>query len=268
MVSHLSGGSKKTKAAKKPTKARVVKKTKSPKSQAKKGKIVKKAKKVKKVKKGGSKKYSDEDFAKDLKELEKMIENYSGGMDDTADVSQEMQEMQELDFDMDSSQVEGVNDVLDRNLASDAGLFGGKSSSKKSKNKKNEDDDEDDGRKRYRVVSLNGEEVKIGKVSIGADSTPLRAAKKLLRSIASHKGLSGSRKGDLKSVVFEIKEITRGSSKKTYGPYVGKYKKYSPEEIKKASYKIDGKVIKPSMKAVVKLHKHHFAKKKGRKGGK
>jgi hypothetical protein len=224
---------------------------------------LKKVKKVKRRMMGGSKKYSDEDFAKDLKELEKMIENYSGGMDDTADVSQEMHDM-----DMDSSNVEGVNDVLDRNLASDAGLFGGKSSSKKSKNKKNEDDDEDDGKKRYRVVSLNGEEVKIGKVSIGADSTPLRAAKKLLRSIASHKGLSGSRKGDLKSVVFEIKEITRGSSKKTYGPYVGKYKKYSPEEIKKASYKIDGKVIKPSMKAVVKLHKHHVAKKDGMKGGK
>jgi hypothetical protein len=148
MVSHLSGGSMKRKPAKKPVKKPIkkaksgAKKTKSPKSGVKKVKSKAKGMKMKKVKKvkrrmmGGSKKYSDEDFAKDLKELEKMIENYSGGMDDTADVSQEMQEMQELDFDMDSSQVEGVNDVLDRNLASDAGLFGGKSSSKKSKNKK------------------------------------------------------------------------------------------------------------------------------------
>jgi len=199
----------------------------------------------------GGKKYSDEDFANDLKELEQMIENYSGGFNDVED---SMVEQENMDMD-----VEGVNDVLDNNLSSNAGLFGGKSSSKKVKKvvKKEKKKSSSEEKKRYKVVSLDGKEVVIGKVSIEHHNTPLSAAKKLLRSIAAYKGLSGSNKTTMKAVVFKIKEITNGSSKKTYGPYIGKYKKYTADEIKKASYEIDGKVVKPSMKAIVKLQKHH-----------
>jgi hypothetical protein len=63
---------------------------------------------------------------------------------------------------------------------------------------------------------------------------------------------------------FVIQETTRGSAHKMYGPYHGKYVKYTAEEMKKAKAS-KGKVTF-TMKPVVKLHKHKMHHKGGFQG--
>ena len=110
----------------------------------------------------------------------------------------------------------------------------------------------------FRVVQLDGKKIEIGGVSISSKASPGNAARKLLTSIAHHKGLKKNKKASLPKVKFCIQEYTQGSSKKVYGPYVGHYHKYTAAELKKAMT-ADGKV-KFTMKPVVKLVK-------GMKGG-
>jgi hypothetical protein len=105
----------------------------------------------------------------------------------------------------------------------------------------------------FRVVQLEGKKVEIGGVSISGKASPGNAARKLLTSIAHHKGLKKNKKASMGKVKFCIQEYTQGSSKKVYGPYVGHYHKYTGEELKKAMT-ADGKV-KFTMKPVVKLAK-------------
>jgi len=112
----------------------------------------------------------------------------------------------------------------------------------------------------FRVVQLDGKKVEIGGVSISAKASPWSAARKLLTSIAHHKGLKKNKKASMPKVKFCIEEYTQGSSKKVYGPYVGHYHKYTAAELKKAMT-ADGKV-KFTMKPVVKL-----VKGKNMKGG-
>jgi len=118
--------------------------------------------------------------------------------------------------------------------------------------------------RRFKVVHLDGKPVKFeGRAAIKEHHTPVSAAKKLLRSIAAEKNLTGSDKLKLHPVIFSIQETTRESKHKVYGPYHGRYKKYTPEEMKKA--KVDGR--KYEMKAVVKLYKKDEQKKENHKGG-
>ena len=105
----------------------------------------------------------------------------------------------------------------------------------------------------FRVVQLEGKKVEIGGVSISEKASPGNAARKLLTSIAHHKGLKKNKKASMGKVKFSIQEYTQGSSKKVYGPYVGHYHKYTGAELKKAMT-ADGKV-KFTMKPVVKLAK-------------
>jgi len=105
----------------------------------------------------------------------------------------------------------------------------------------------------FRVVQLEGKKVEIGGVSISSKASPGNAARKLLTSIAHHKGLKKNKKPSMGKVKFCIQEYTQGSSKKVYGPYVGHFHKYTGEELKKAMT-ADGKV-KFTMKPVVKLAK-------------
>ena len=105
----------------------------------------------------------------------------------------------------------------------------------------------------FRVVQLEGKKVDIGGVSISSKASPGNAARKLLTSIAHHKGLKKNKKPSMGKVKFCIQEYTQGSSKKVYGPYVGHFHKYTGEELKKAMT-ADGKV-KFTMKPVVKLAK-------------
>lgn len=108
------------------------------------------------------------------------------------------------------------------------------------------------GQRHFRVVELDGKEVKIGMVKIKVGQTPLNAARKLLMSIADEKGLKKLSKLNLKAK-YVIQETTRGSAHKMFGPYSGKYVKYTAEELKKAKTS-DGKVSF-TMKPVVKLAK-------------
>ena len=110
-----------------------------------------------------------------------------------------------------------------------------------------------EGDRHFRVVSLENKNVSLGGVSISSVASPSDAARKLLKSIAHEKGLEKMKKLNMGKVKFSIQEYTQGSKKKTYGPYIGHYRKYSAEEMKKATT-AKGKV-KFTMKPVVKLNK-------------
>ena len=90
----------------------------------------------------------------------------------------------------------------------------------------------------------------------------------MLKSIAHEHNLKGNNKLKIK-VVFSIQETTQGSSKKVFGPYSGKYHKYTDAEMKKAT----ASGIKFRMKPVVKLYKGKSPMRspkkspKGQKGG-
>jgi hypothetical protein len=102
----------------------------------------------------------------------------------------------------------------------------------------------------FKVILLDGQEVDIGRVDIKSHQTPLKAAKKLLGSIATYHNLTKLNKLDL-DVIFMIKETTRDSKQKIYGPYKGKYIKLTPEQMQKATRAGITFTMRPS----VKLHK-------------
>jgi len=164
------------------------------------------------------------------------------------------------------------------------------SNNKKKNNKKknmkeqnggNDDDAKMDEDKRYfKIVELDGQVVNFGRLSIRKLTKPgrgnpggkpgpgpLAAAKKALRSISEHLGMSDDKKLKV-NVQFMIKEITRSSdSKKIYGPYEGHYKKYTEQEMKEKK-KLTGRDYK--MEPVVKLidkknYKKHIFNKQNNK---
>ncbi len=100
--------------------------------------------------------------------------------------------------------------------------------------------------KRHFTVVMGGKEH-----GLYVSSTPSSAAKKAVTKLcAANKG---------KKVEFSIREITQGSKKKTYGPYLGHIEKLKePIELK-------GRVIK--YKPVAKLSGKTSAKKGGMRGG-
>jgi hypothetical protein len=182
--------------------------------------------------------YTQKDFEKDLSELEKLIEE---------------------------------NNKYSNNQR------GGRNNRNNNNNNDNYyDDDEDDnesyygganseeGKRHFKIVELKGKAVDFARITISDKATPLNAAKKALLSIAEKEELEGNDKVKL-NVTFSIQETTQGSKKKIYGPYSGKFHKYTKEEAEKASYKIKlgpnkGKVITPKMKPMVKLHKGNMHK--------
>jgi hypothetical protein len=105
----------------------------------------------------------------------------------------------------------------------------------------------------FRVCKLEGKNIELGGVSISSKASPGSAARKLLTSIAHHKGLTKNKKASMPKVKYCIQEYTQGSSKKIYGPYVGHYHKYTAAELKKAE--TAGGKVKFTMKPVVKLAK-------------
>ena len=146
---------------------------------------------------------------------------------------------------------------------------GGKKNSNSNKNNNNKNNNNQKGGlksesaiRHFKVSKLNGKDVDFGSAEIKGDRTPLSAAKKLLKSIAHQQGLYKSNKLKL-SCTFEIRETTRGHAK-VYGPYSGKYHKYSANELKEASTK-GGKILF-SMKPLVKKVKK-TVKKNNLKGG-
>ena len=125
------------------------------------------------------------------------------------------------------------------------------------------DDEMDEDKRYFKIVELDGQTVNFGRLSIRKITKPgrgnpggkpgpgpLAAAKKALRSISEHLGMSDDKKLKV-NVQFMIKEITRSSdSKKIYGPYQGYYKKYTEQEMKEKKKKT-GRDYK--MEPVVKL---------------
>jgi hypothetical protein len=130
-----------------------------------------------------------------------------------------------------------------------------------SNNKKDNQNGGVTGERHFVLVELNQKPVDFeASATLKEGQTPLSAAKKMLKSIAHHRNLKGMNKLNLK-VVFSIRETTRGSSKKVYGPYSGKYHKYTPAELKSREGAF-GKTVKafPKLKPVVKLYKSSDAK--------
>lgn len=147
-----------------------------------------------------------------------------------------------------------------------------------------DDGEMDDDKRYFKIVELDGQVVNFGRLSIRKLTKPgrgnpggkpgpgpLAAAKKALRSISEHLGMSDDKKLKV-HVQFMIKEITRSSdSKKIYGPYQGYYKKYTEQEIKDKK-KITGRDYK--MEPVVKLidkknyKKHIFNKENNKQSNK
>jgi hypothetical protein len=137
----------------------------------------------------------------------------------------------------------------------------------KKQKKQNQSGGENANKRSFKIVELNGKLVDFGHLTIKKKTSsgnpgpgPSAVAKKALSSIAKYLKTNKS-KIDVK---FMIQEITRGPSQyKIYGPYHGKYRKYSAKEMKEKEIKTkDGKIIKIEYQPIVKL-----VKKKNKKGG-
>lgn len=102
----------------------------------------------------------------------------------------------------------------------------------------------------FKLVTVDGKEINIdATANIKNHQTPLSAAKKLLRSYCRSMKLKEANrlKVDIK---FTIRETNRGSKPKIYGPYSGKYRKYTPAEMKKAQASGITFHMKPEVKLV------------------
>jgi len=79
----------------------------------------------------------------------------------------------------------------------------------------------------FHIIQLNNKNIKIGNVKIKKESTPINAAKKLLNNLIKNDTLK------LQKASILIKETTKGSTKKMYGPYLGNFQKNKLVEVKK-----------------------------------
>lgn len=233
--------------------------------------------------KKSKKMYTDKDFSKDLKDLEKMIKQTKskqrGGLPGNNASNEPLNNnvnatwrgwFDENDNESDAGSESGSESGSD--AGSDAGSEANEGMNMREvmnanvgkNNNPNQPDlgpnihqaqggagESDEGLRRFKIASVDGKPVVLtGRITIKSHQTPLSAAKKLLRSYAKHHGLTENGKTKLK-IVYTIQETTQGSKKKVYGPYEGKYYKYNKEEAEKA--KASG--ISFKFKPMVKLHK-------------
>jgi hypothetical protein len=228
----LKGGVKSKKSSKKVVKPskKVVKSGKKVVKPSK--KVVKSGKKSKKSSKKGGSLY-DESYTQIENEYNefknKMLKKNLKGGNSSLDIESEMDNMMGG-----NNSVMGIPSELDHDVMGVNKLSGGLAIKSEYRH--------------FKISELNGKEVDFGTAEIKSDRTPLSAAKKLLKSIAHHVGLYGNDKGKLMAT-FKIRETTRGHAKE-YGPYHGRYHKYTPSELKEATTK--GGKIAFKMKPIVK----------------
>ena len=170
--------------------------------------------------KKNNKVYTQEEFENDINELEEMINKQKGGEN----------EENNYNYENDVDSQEGNNQ------------FGGKKAYTGTY-------------RHFKIVEVNGKPVNMDAMAnIKEHQTPISAAKKLLRSYCRAKGLKESDRLKL-HITFTIRETTRGHSK-FYGPYSGKYRKYTAQEMKASV----ASGITFHMKPEVRLHKEKVQK--------
>jgi hypothetical protein len=87
----------------------------------------------------------------------------------------------------------------------------------------------------FKIVEVNGKSYENTAVAdIKENQTPLSAASKLLRSYCRSEGIKKNDRPKMRPITFSIRETTKGSKKKTFGPYHGHYIKYTPSQMKEA----------------------------------
>ena len=140
-----------------------------------------------------------------------------------------------------------------------------------------EEDDMDETKRYFKIVELNGQPVDFGRLGVRKITKamhgnpggkpgpgPLGAARKALTSITEHLGMTD--KPFKVNVEFMIKETTRGSKGKVFGPYKGYFREYTAAEKKAAFVKTpSGKKQGFTKEAIVKLIKKKNNKKKNNK---
>lgn len=165
--------------------------------------------------------YTQKEFEQDLKQLEKLIEKKGGE-------------------NKNNNNKENNNDKENNNKEGGAKPYSGTF-------------------RTFKLVEVNGKPIKIdARAYVKEHQTPLNGAKKLLKSWCRHEGIKKNDRTKV-NITFTIQETTQGSSKKQFGPYTGKYMKYTPEQMKQA--KAAGIVF--SMKPIVKLRKQKMENMKG-----
>jgi hypothetical protein len=116
-----------------------------------------------------------------------------------------------------------------------------KSVAGKKKVKRRQDGGEDRQKRTFKIVEVNGRPYPYYKRYRGAE--PLDAAKKAFKFACKKLGMGK----EACNITFTLKETSRGSKKRDYGPYKGKWMKLSKP-----------KVYTPPGRAPVKItHSHH-----------
>lgn len=204
-------------------------------------------------------KYDESDFEKDLKQLEEQIlDNKKGGAKKITKKSSSKKTSTKKG----KKTTKMGKKVMKKMTVMKKGkkVMKKKTVMKKRKTMKGGKSNKAKNYRHFKVVEVNGKKVDFGAIKINELRTPLSAARKAFSAIMEHMNVKRGNRPGFKAT-FSIYETTRGSKNKVYGPYNGRYHKYTEEEKRKAKA---GKQTFEG-KPVVKLMKQ---KRNEQKGGK
>jgi hypothetical protein len=206
--------------------------------------------------KNNKKIYTQENFEEDINELENLINEYQEGGDNNEENNNNNNENNNNNYENNNNNYENNNNNYENNNNED-------SDEDNYEDEENHYGSQNGGKKEYtgtyrhfKIVEVNGKPIKLDAIAnIKEHQTPISAAKKLLRSYCRAKKLSENDRLKL-HIVFSIKETNRGSNNKIFGPYSGKYRKYTAKELQSAV----ASGITFHMKPEVRLHKEKMQK--------
>jgi hypothetical protein len=215
--------------------------------------------------------YTQKQFEKDLNQLELLVKNnskkggvLSGNNENKKKSESESESDSESEYESESESHEEYESHKETSREESNTTSGGNKKRVKKLGGKKGKELYDGTYRHFKMVEVDGKPVKTNaRADIKEHQSPLNAAKKLLTSMVKKEKLSDNAKSKL-SVIFYIQETNRESKSKIYGPYIGKYHKYTPSEAAKASAD-KGKVFF-KFKPMVRLYKG--SSKKEQKGGK